>query len=67
MYAIFCLWLVFEAGLLVKKDLSNLMFPSTSSIGTRLLGVDSETSDPQFNWIVNSDIKYRRVKNTTDN
>ena len=42
------LWLVFDAALVVKQDLSTLMFSSFSSTRTRLLVADSETSDPQF-------------------
>ena len=53
-----------ERRRMVKKDLRTLMFPSTSSTFTRLLGINSETSDPQFIWILDSVIKYSQVKNT---
>ena len=66
MFAVSRLWLVFDAAFMVQKDLSSMMFPSISSTLTRMLGADSENSDPQFMQILDSVIKYRRVKNPAD-
>ena len=66
MFAVSRFWLVFDAALMVKKDLSTLMFSSTYSTRTRLLGTESETFDTQFIYISDSVIKYSRLKNTAD-